>query len=104
MQARMEEENAKIPKKFVLLLLTGSRYKTTEHWKTNYEQKNTEVKEIPKNQSFKPEWSTRRRAYSSSRGYWHTEYAQSLGTYGHDPRNKLNSNTEAIKNEEHDLT
>ena len=25
------------------------RYKTTEHWKTNYEQKNTEVKEIPKN-------------------------------------------------------
>lgn len=31
-----------------------------------------------------------RQPYSSKRGYFDTEYMKSLGTYGYNPRNKLN--------------
>lgn len=38
----------------------------------------------------RPMWSLPRQAYSSQRSYFQTEYMKSIGTYGQNPRDKLN--------------
>ena len=58
----------------------------------------------PTTVSQRPIWSLPRQAYSSKRSYFHTEYNKSLGTYGHNPRNKLNGDSEKMQNEHHELT
>jgi len=54
--------------------------------------------------SERPLWSYNRQAYSSKRSYFHTEYQKSLGTYGHNPRNKLPADATKTLNENHELT
>ena len=54
--------------------------------------------------STRPEWSINRQAYSSKISYFHTEYAKSMGTFGHNPRNKLGADAERANNEHHELT
>ena len=54
--------------------------------------------------SERPLWSYPRQAYTSKRGYFHTEFQMSLGTHGHNPRNKLPQESEKQANEHHDLT
>ncbi len=54
--------------------------------------------------SERPLWSYNRQAYSSKRGYFQTEFQKSMGTYGHNPRNKLAADSEAQPNENHELT
>ena len=54
--------------------------------------------------SERPLWSYNRQAYSSKRSYFQTEFQKSIGTYGHNPRNKLSSEADAQGNEHHELT
>lgn len=64
---------------------------TTQHWKSVYNQANDVTLSQENNRSRRPEWSMNRQAYSSKRSWFETEYARSLGIYGHNPRDKLNA-------------
>ena len=77
---------------------------TTSHWKSNYKANNDDQLSKPVTKSDRPIWSYPRQAYSSKRGYYHTEYQKSLGTYGHNPRAKLPSDASKTMNEHHELT
>lgn len=66
---------------------------TTQHWKSIYNQSNDVTLSQAPNRSKRPEWSLNRQAYSSKRSFFESEYARSLGIYGHNPRDKLNANS-----------
>lgn len=70
-------------------------YKTTVHWKTNYDH-SIESSNFAKTQKGKrPEWSFPKTAYVSSRGVYSTEHESRFGKYGDNPREKLPSTTTA---------
>jgi len=54
--------------------------------------------------SERPVWSLPREAYTSKRSYFKTEYGNSIGTYGQNPRDKLPSDSTKQSNEIHELT
>ena len=74
------------------------------HWKSTYNGVVEERLSKDRQRSERPLWSLPRQAYSSKRSYFHTEYMKSLGTYGHNPRDKLNHGHEKMENENHELT
>ena len=76
----------------------------TSHWKTNSQQTNESQMAAPVTVSERPLWSYNRQAYSSKRSYFQTEFQKSIGTYGHNPRNKLPTDAAAQGNENHELT
>jgi len=65
---------------------------------------NEQTLQQPAQRAERPIWSLPRQAYSSKRSYFKTEYHNSLGTYGHNPRDKLNEQHTAMQNEENELT
>ena len=77
---------------------------TTKHWKSNYVNTNETQMAAPVTVSERPLWSYPRQAYTSKRGYFQTEFQMSLGTHGHNPRNKLPQDSEMQGNEHHELT
>ena len=77
---------------------------STAHWTSNYKAVNDDQMSKPLTKSERPLWSYPRQAYSSKRSYFHTEYQMSLGTYGHNPRNKLPADSTKTLNENHELT
>ena len=77
---------------------------STSHWKSNSQMTNENQMASPVTVSERPLWSYNRQAYSSKRGYFHTENQMSLGTYGHNPRAKLPGESEMQQNEHHELT
>ena len=77
---------------------------STAHWKSNYKAVNDDQLSKPLTKSERPVWSYPRKAYSSKRSYFSTEYQKSLGTYGHNPRNKLPEDATKTLNENHELT
>ena len=77
---------------------------STSHWKSNYKAVNDDQLSKPLTKSERPVWSYPRQAYSSKRSYFSTEYQKSLGTYGHNPRNKLPTDATKTLNENHELT
>jgi hypothetical protein len=82
----------------------NANYKTTSHWKTNYGSVNHEVETSDKNRSERPLWSFPRQAYVSNRCYFKTEYMNKLGTYGDNPRKKLNHESDKIEIDDDELT
>ena len=74
------------------------------HWKSTYNGVVEEALSKDRQKSERPLWSLPRQAYSSKRSYFHTEYNISLGTYGHNPRVKLNDTHTKQANEVHELT
>lgn len=54
--------------------------------------------------SERPLWSINRVAYSSKRSNFGTEYQASLGTYGHNPMNRIPADSTKMTNEKHCLT
>jgi hypothetical protein len=64
---------------------------TATHWSTEYKGTILESANLPPNHSQAPLWSYPRQAYSSKRSFHMSEYMISMGTYGHNPRNKLNA-------------
>jgi hypothetical protein len=76
----------------------------TSHWKSMTTQVNKDNLEKPVSKSDRPQWSLPREAYTSKRSYFHTENQSSFGSYGQNPRQKLNQDSSAMQNEEHELT
>jgi hypothetical protein len=64
---------------------------TTQHWKSVYAHNNDETLSKNATRSERPVWSLNRQAYSSKRSFFESEYSRSLGIYGYNPRDKLNS-------------
>ena len=58
---------------------------------------------MEKTKSERPLWSYQRPAYTSNRGYYQTEYGARLGTYGHNPRSKLNAESTTHKTDDDEL-
>jgi hypothetical protein len=58
----------------------------------------------PVSVSERPIWSYPRQAYSSKRSFFQTEFQMSIGTYGHNPRAKLPTDSDFQGNEHHELT
>ena len=77
---------------------------STSHWKSNSQMTNEQQMAAPVTVSERPLWSYNRQAYTSKRGYFHTEFQKSLGTHGHNPRAKLPEEAESQANEHHELT
>ena len=68
---------------------------STSHWKTNSQMTNESQMAAPVTVSERPLWSYNRQAYTSKRGYFVTEFQTSIGTHGHNPRDKLPGDAEA---------
>jgi hypothetical protein len=80
-------------------------YKTTSHWKSNYADENQKAQERPSSQAQRPFWSYPKRQHVARRqGTFKTEYHNTLGTYGHNPRAILNSESTKMESEVNDLT
>lgn len=76
----------------------------TSHWKTSYQGVNEITTTQQASRAQRPEWSLPRQAYTSKRSYFQTEYMKSLGTYGQNPREKLNQDHDKMSTELHELT
>ena len=62
---------------------------SSAHWESvNKSEIQANLKHEPI-KSTRPVWSLPREAYTSKRAYHETEYSNSLGKYGHNPRNVL---------------
>lgn len=79
-------------------------YKTTKHWVTNYQGENNKTIARPASQAQRPIWSYPKREHAARRTFFKTEYENTLGTYGHNPRNMLNQESTSLKNDVNDLT
>jgi hypothetical protein len=76
----------------------------SSHWESVYR---TEVESNLKNEPIKstrPVWSLQREAYSSKRAYHETEYSNSLGKYGQNPRDVLPHDSTKQANKVHELS
>lgn len=59
------------------------------HWISTSKNINEQVDAMEKIKSRRPLWSINRQAYSSSRGRYVTEFSDSFGLKGHNPRDVL---------------
>lgn len=79
-------------------------YKTTQHWKSNYAGENEKTQSRPKSQAQRPFWSYPKREHVARRTFFKTEYHNTLGNYGHNPRTILNAESTKLENEANELT
>ena len=61
----------------------------TGHWKSSYQNISNEVASKERIASRRPTWSINRQAYSSARCNYITEFSDSIGKFGHKPRDIL---------------
>ena len=61
----------------------------TQHWNTSYRKQTAEATGRPRLASTRPTWSINRIGYSSSRGTYKTEFTETIGKFGHVPREDL---------------
>lgn len=83
---------------------TDKLYKTTNHWTTNYQGENDRLQGRPSSQAQRPFWSYPKREHVARRTFFKTEYHNTLGTYGQNPRDKLPSTSTKLENENNELT
>ena len=76
----------------------------TEHWKSTYRGTTAESAQRERLVSTRPLWSINRQAYSSSRGTYKTEFQETFGKQGHNPRNILNKESTKQSNAVNELT
>jgi hypothetical protein len=76
----------------------------TSHWKSTYKNVVNEVTNAERIVSRKPLWSINRQAYSSSRGLYTSEFADSFGGFGHNPRNVLPHDADKLTNRKFELS
>lgn len=74
------------------------------HWKAISKAVNEKTTEGERIKSVRPMWSINRQAYSSSRGMYTTEFMDSMGKHGHNPRNILNADSEKAENKLNELS
>lgn len=74
------------------------------HWGSVYKNEVEQNSKLAPIKSERPIWSLPREAYSSKRSYFKSEYQNSLGTFGHNPRDELPSDSQKQSHKVHDLT
>lgn len=79
-------------------------YKTTKHWKSNYQGENDKMQARPLSQAQRPAWSYPKREHVARRTFFKTEYQNTLGPYGHNPRKILNHESTKMEPEVNELT
>jgi hypothetical protein len=76
----------------------------TSHWQSTYKGITDKFAEKARSVSKRPLWSINRTAYSSSRGNYVSEFADSFGKHGHDPRSILNAESSKQENKANELS
>merc|ERR1719327_1700750 len=76
----------------------------TSHWGSTYKKVVKEVEEGEKIKSRRPLWSINRQAYISNRGNYTSEFADSMGNFGHNPRDTLGADATKQGNKCNELT
>ena len=76
----------------------------TSHWQSSYKAITDKFAEKAKSKSVRPLWSINRTAYSSSRGNYVSEFADSFGKHGHNPRNILPHDSTKLSNKNNELS
>ena len=76
----------------------------TDHWKSSYKEIVKQVDGAEWNRSQRPQWSINRVAYSSARAQYETEFGESIGKHGHNPRNLLGPASLRQENKKDQLT
>lgn len=76
----------------------------TRDWTSSYRGVTAETAQRPRNPSHRPLWSVNRIGYTSSRGIYKTEFRDTIGTYGHNPRNILPLDSNKQENLKNELT
>ena len=77
---------------------------TTSHWISNYRNVSNIVASRERVPSRRPTWSINRQAYSSARCNYMTEFGDSIGKYGHNPRDNLPFEATKQANKNNELT
>jgi hypothetical protein len=75
-----------------------------DHWKSTYNGTTAESAHLERLVSKRPAWSTNRVAYSSSRCTYKTEFSETIGSWGHNPRDILPHDATVQKNGHNELT
>lgn len=79
-------------------------YKTTKHWKSNYQMDNEKTMARPSSQAQRPIWSYPKHHHVARRSFYKTENQNKFGTYGHIPRKTLDKDATKLTSEVSDLT
>lgn len=79
-------------------------YKTTKHWTSNYQNDSNKAVSRPHSQAQRPFWSYPKREHVARRTFFKTEYENTLGGYGHNPRKILNHESTKLESEVNELT
>ena len=74
------------------------------HWQSTYRGTTAESATREKLVSRRPLWSINRQAYSSSRGTYKTEFQETIGKNGHNPRDVLPHDATKQSNQKNELT
>jgi hypothetical protein len=77
---------------------------STNHWASTYRGTTADSTLRPRLVSNRPTWSINRVGYSSSRGIYKTEFTETIGTYGHNPRGILPSDSVKQANIHNEMT
>jgi len=76
----------------------------TNHWGSTYRNTTAESAQLERLVSKRPQWSNNRVAYSSSRCCYKTEFSETIGTWGHNPRDILPHDATGMTNARNELT
>ena len=74
----------------------------SKEWTSSYRGVTADTANRPRNQSQRPLWSINRIGYTSSRGAYNTEFRDTIGVFGHNPKDVLpaeSTKQDNIKNE-----
>jgi hypothetical protein len=82
----------------------SQKFATTQHWETNYQTINRNTVSAHGKQAERPFWSYPKRAHLARRTFYKTEYENTLGTYGHNPRKILDHKSTKMENDVNELT
>ena len=87
---RTQKAGMKTPSSSLTLTSAGDTVSknigATAHWKSSYKEIVKQVDGAEWNKSSRPTWSINRVAYSSGRACYETEFGESMGKHGHNPR------------------
>lgn len=76
----------------------------TNHWVSTYRGQTAESTTRPRLISNRPAWSVNRIGYSSSRGVYKTEFTETIGVFGHNPRTILPHDANKQENVYNEMT
>lgn len=76
----------------------------TQNWVSSYRGTTADTAGRQRNPSHRPLWSINRIGYTSSRGAYKTEFRETIGVFGHNPKDILPSDSSKQSNLKNELT